>query len=556
MTATMSDRELLQAFARQKSAEAFQELVRRHARLVYGSARQRVGDPHAAEDITQSVFLALATKAPTLPAHTILTGWLYRVTRYTAIDYLRREQHRREREMTAHETQQLDRQSDPAAAALWQEISPHLPAALDGLSDTDRNTVLLRFYQQNSYAEIAEVLRVSPDSARKRVDRAVDRLRRFLGGKGIRASAGGLVTALGVGAAEAVPAAVIQQATQAALAAGSGGTIALITTGGIAIMSTKLKIAAGAAIVCLLAGGIWFAVQWTTPPPVDLLPTPAVQPSRPATVTEPLPPPARDVLPSPIAPRAGSRSLILRLANPPMEVTDSRGRRYVAKKIEDLKSLPLWVAGMNIGFVQAFRLTAAEQIRLQQLWDTLWQGGDAYGTMFDIAESNEVLVVKWKGDVFLDAYRSQRQQVTSQLLTGACGILGDERAEVLGWLPQVGNIHYVNLLPDPNRPIGQYQFTVSATNINGLIVMRYFAKNDRGSVSGQDPGLGPWPALGEQLGVPRQTVLNNLAAQRQKATENGYIQYRDPAEPLDNAPIAAEDTVTGQRYLYQPAPAR
>jgi hypothetical protein len=39
------------------------------------------------------------------------------------------------------------------------------------------------------------------------------------------------------------------------------------------------------------------------------------------------------------------------------------------------------------------------------------------------------------------------------------------------------------------------------------------------------------------------------------AAQHGYIQYRDPAEPLDNAPIAAEDTVTGQRYLYMPAPA-
>jgi hypothetical protein len=149
-----------------------------------------------------------------------------------------------------------------------------------------------------------------------------------------------------------------------------------------------------------------------------------------------------------------------------MELTDSRGRRYVAKKIEDLKSLPLWAAGMNIGFVQAFRLTAAEQIRLQQLWDTLWQGGDAYGTMFDITESNGVLAVKWKGDVFLDAYRSQRQQVTSQVLDGARGILGDERAEVLSWLPQVGNIHYPNLLPEPTKPIGEYQFTVSVTNAN------------------------------------------------------------------------------------------
>jgi hypothetical protein len=276
-------------------------------------------------------------------------------------------------------------------------------------------------------------------------------------------------------------------------------------------------------------------------------------------VTEPLPPPVRDVPLTPIAPRAGSRSLILRQANPPMEVTDSRGRRYVARNVTKLDGA-VWrhySAGMDPYFCGVFRVTEAEQIQIQQMLDAAWQGADALATCFEVNPTNDALVVRWKGDAFRDVYLAQRQSMTSQVLNSIRGILGAERAEVLGWLPQAGNTGWPDVLPDPARVSSDYRLTVSVTNANGVIAMRYDAKlGDGRIVSGQNPGLGPWPALGEQLGVPRQTVLNNLAAQRQKLAERGFVKYHDPAEPLDNAPIAAEDTVTGQRYLYQPAPSR
>lgn len=62
-----TDNELLRQFVEDHSEAAFTELVQRHLPLVRATALRRVGgDAHAADDVTQQVFVALARKAPGL----------------------------------------------------------------------------------------------------------------------------------------------------------------------------------------------------------------------------------------------------------------------------------------------------------------------------------------------------------------------------------------------------------------------------------------------------------------------------------------------------------
>src|SRR5437899_3175387 len=70
---------LLARFIRDRDADAFAELVRRHGPLVVGVARRRLADSHAAEDVFQATFLALAHQARRLRAREPLEGWLYTV---------------------------------------------------------------------------------------------------------------------------------------------------------------------------------------------------------------------------------------------------------------------------------------------------------------------------------------------------------------------------------------------------------------------------------------------------------------------------------------------
>jgi DNA-directed RNA polymerase specialized sigma24 family protein len=59
----LSDQQLLRDYAEHRSEAAFAELVRRHVDLVYAASKRMTADAHAAEDVTQAVFMALAQNA-------------------------------------------------------------------------------------------------------------------------------------------------------------------------------------------------------------------------------------------------------------------------------------------------------------------------------------------------------------------------------------------------------------------------------------------------------------------------------------------------------------
>src|SRR5665213_1168396 len=119
MTGT-DDIELLRQFAVENSEAAFAALAARHVHLVYSVALRRVGNPHAAEEITQAVFIILARKAKSFSSETILTGWLHQTTRLTAANFLRTEIRRQNREQEAFMQSALNE------TEAWTQIAPLL----------------------------------------------------------------------------------------------------------------------------------------------------------------------------------------------------------------------------------------------------------------------------------------------------------------------------------------------------------------------------------------------------------------------------------------------
>ena len=118
------DMALVREYAASQSERAFEQLVARHLNMVYSAALRRVGDAHLAQEITQGVFIILARKAGSLGPQTILSGWLYRTTRYAATDALKIQWRRKQREQEAHMQSLVN---EPQSDETWEQIAPLLP---------------------------------------------------------------------------------------------------------------------------------------------------------------------------------------------------------------------------------------------------------------------------------------------------------------------------------------------------------------------------------------------------------------------------------------------
>ena len=140
-----NDIALLREFADTKSEPAFTALVERHIDLVHGVALRRTANPHAAEEITQAVFIVLARKAASLNTNVVLSGWLYHAARLTSANYLRTEVRRQRREQEAA-MQFTGDEPDP-----WPQMAPLLEDAMATLRERDRNAIILRFSKKRAW---------------------------------------------------------------------------------------------------------------------------------------------------------------------------------------------------------------------------------------------------------------------------------------------------------------------------------------------------------------------------------------------------------------------
>ena len=211
-----SDLDLLGQYVRNHSQDAFATLVQRHLDLVYSAALRQVRSPQLAEDIAQSVFTDLARDAGKLKSDTILTAWLYAVTRRTAIDAIRKESRRQLREQIAVEMNNMN-----ATVNDWAQIEPLLDDAMAALEETDRSAVLLRFFENKSLREVGEALGASEDAAQKRVSRAVERLREFFSKRNVTIGASGLAVLVSANAVQAAPVGLAATISAAAVLAGT-----------------------------------------------------------------------------------------------------------------------------------------------------------------------------------------------------------------------------------------------------------------------------------------------------------------------------------------------
>lgn len=250
----LDDLVLLREYVERDSEEAFATLVERHVNKVYSIALRQTRNPHQAEEITQAVFVILAKKSRSLPKTVVLSGWLCRTAHLAAMTFLRSEIRRSRRERKARmQTLPNEPESD-----LWFQIAPLLDTAMAGLSETDHHAIVLRYFDGKSMKEIGAALGASEDTAKKRVNRAVEKLRLYLTKRGVIVPAAVLTAAISANSVQAAPAVLAKTATAIAVAKGaaaSTSTMAVIK-GALKLMAwTKAKTAVIAIAAVIVATG-------------------------------------------------------------------------------------------------------------------------------------------------------------------------------------------------------------------------------------------------------------------------------------------------------------
>lgn len=174
------DAELVRRF-REGDRAAYAEIVRRYQDRVFTLCLRWMGDRELAEDVAQDVFLALFKSLPSFRGDSQLSTWVFRVV----INHCKnRRLYRKRRHSDQHESIDGERDDDLPARQIASEgpgtdahlratqAESMLQAGLDALDEEQRQIIVLRDVQDQSYEEISEILGLPRGTVKSRLHRA------------------------------------------------------------------------------------------------------------------------------------------------------------------------------------------------------------------------------------------------------------------------------------------------------------------------------------------------------------------------------------------------
>lgn len=161
--------------------EAFGQIIDRYEVALIRYVSRILGDHEAAEDVTQEAFLKSYRDIQSFDGRRKFSSWLYRIAHNEAIDYIRKNK----RVVTLEEAGTVASEEDLHGAAQKKidrySLRKRLDAAIGNISAKYRETVILRFYEEKEYDEIADILRIPIGTVGTYISRAKTELRTYLG---------------------------------------------------------------------------------------------------------------------------------------------------------------------------------------------------------------------------------------------------------------------------------------------------------------------------------------------------------------------------------------
>ncbi|QJE98237.1 RNA polymerase sigma factor [Luteolibacter luteus] len=316
---TPSDATLLNAFVRDRDEAAFRVLVERHLSLIFHAALRKTGSRVMAEEVSQNVLCAVASKASSLAVNPErFVPWLHRATLYESTKAMRSESSQSRRKDLLHPDDL--RPSEGAGEELWAKALPHLDGALDRLAEKDRRVLMLHFFEKLPFSRIGGLLGKSPAAVQKQSVRALEKLSQILRGRGVVVPVGVLASGMLAESAKGAPMHLAGALTAKALGAAAAPSL----SSGVFLMITgKSKILVPCGLLLL---GLPLAMQQLSIAGAERELAGLRQGPRPAATAK------REVRESPGLVKISTSLDLVRLADEAGETRRSEGLKFALKR--------------------------------------------------------------------------------------------------------------------------------------------------------------------------------------------------------------------------------
>jgi RNA polymerase sigma-70 factor (ECF subfamily) len=181
VSARASDYELAQRAA-SGDMQAFEELFRKHRRLVYGLSLRMTQDAAEAEDVTQEVFVLLFRKVGGFRGEANFTTWLHRLTVNQVLMRFRKNKARREDSLEDEEGQPREPAADSAAPPRSAQVIDRiaLESAIAQLPPGYRAAFVLHDIEGYDHEEVARLLGCAVGTSKSQLHKARVKLRKIL----------------------------------------------------------------------------------------------------------------------------------------------------------------------------------------------------------------------------------------------------------------------------------------------------------------------------------------------------------------------------------------
>ncbi len=163
-------------------ASAFEELYHRYQPYVYNVVHGIVQNAEDARDVTQDVFLQVYDSLGRFRGGSAFSTWLYRVAVNAAITHVRKHKRHLQVPLDSLREFRADIDAEPEQQAQRAETQEAVQNALAQLPEQQRTALVLRYFQELSLEEMAEVLNCSVAAVKVRLHRARNNFRRLFGG--------------------------------------------------------------------------------------------------------------------------------------------------------------------------------------------------------------------------------------------------------------------------------------------------------------------------------------------------------------------------------------